>query len=102
VRRITHVALDGRRIAPSGANHDDDLKCASGYVVAFDENGDPYCAPEGDQGRASGVGTATVGLPAVDRGTGPESRSQAGFKRFDNRSTSWRSPAASASSRARV
>jgi hypothetical protein len=52
----------GRRIAPSGANHDDEFKCASGYVVAFDENGNPYCAPEGDQGRmASGVGTASGG-----------------------------------------
>lgn len=25
-----------------------DLFCASGYVVAYDENGNPYCAPEQD------------------------------------------------------
>lgn len=25
-----------------------DLICASGYVVAYDENGNPYCAPEQD------------------------------------------------------
>lgn len=47
----------GRRIAPSGANHDDDFKCASGYIVAYDEAGNPYCAPEGDQGRMMGSGT---------------------------------------------
>ena len=28
------------------ASHDDDFTCKSGYVVAFDENGEPYCAPE--------------------------------------------------------
>jgi hypothetical protein len=54
----------GRRIAPSGANHDDDFKCASGYVVAYDENGDPYCVPEQDQGRsASGGGGSMMGGP---------------------------------------
>ena len=38
-----------RQVAPSNeANRD--LICASGYVVAFDENGDPYCAPESDDG----------------------------------------------------
>jgi len=26
------------------ANHD--YSCASGYVVAYDENGNPYCVPE--------------------------------------------------------
>jgi uncharacterized lipoprotein YajG len=46
----------GRRIAPAGASHDDDFKCASGYVVAFDENGNPYCAPEGDQERLANGG----------------------------------------------
>jgi hypothetical protein len=52
----------GRRIAPSGANHDDEFKCASGYIVAYDEYGNPYCVPEGDQSRMAGsvgsVGTA--------------------------------------------
>lgn len=47
----------GRRIAPSGANHDDEFKCASGYVVAFDENGNPYCVPEEDQGRYTNGGS---------------------------------------------
>ena len=23
-----------------------DVTCRSGYVIAFDENGDPYCAPD--------------------------------------------------------
>jgi hypothetical protein len=54
----------GRRIAPSGANHDDDFKCASGYVVAYDENGNPYCTPEGDEGRSSSS-TGTNGAGSV-------------------------------------
>lgn len=24
-----------------------DLDCRSGYVIAYDENGNPYCAPDG-------------------------------------------------------
>jgi hypothetical protein len=28
----------------TAARHD--VSCASGYVVAYDENGNPYCAPE--------------------------------------------------------
>jgi hypothetical protein len=24
-----------------------DLTCRSGYVIAYDENGNPYCAPDG-------------------------------------------------------
>ena len=30
-----------------------DLTCRSGYVIAYDENGNPYCAPEGSAGSAS-------------------------------------------------
>ena len=52
----------GRRIAPSGANHDDDFKCASGYVTAYDEDGNPYCVPE-DQSRSSSGGNSTGGPP---------------------------------------
>jgi hypothetical protein len=48
----------GRRIAPSGANHDEDFKCASGYIVAYDEDGNPYCVPaEPDQARSTSGGT---------------------------------------------
>lgn len=28
------------------ASHDTELECRSGYVVAYDQNGDPYCAPQ--------------------------------------------------------
>lgn len=31
-----------------------DLICASGYVVAFDENGDPYCAEAASRPAQSG------------------------------------------------
>ena len=33
------------RVAPS-VRASGDLVCASGYVIAYDENGDPYCAPD--------------------------------------------------------
>ena len=32
------------KVAPSKASHD--FECRSGYVVAYDENGNPYCVPE--------------------------------------------------------
>jgi hypothetical protein len=35
-----------RDIKAAKAHRDGDLTCRSGYVVAFDENGNPYCAPE--------------------------------------------------------
>jgi hypothetical protein len=43
-------------VSPSKANAD--LECRSGYVIAFDKDGNPYCAPEGDglmAGRPSGL-----------------------------------------------
>ena len=33
-----------RQTPNAKANHDD--FCASGWVVAYDENGNPYCVPE--------------------------------------------------------
>jgi hypothetical protein len=59
--------------APAAASHDD-LFCESGYVIAFDENGNPICVPDGggDQARSSlprtggnsssGTGTPPGGL----------------------------------------
>jgi ABC-type glycerol-3-phosphate transport system substrate-binding protein len=32
------------RLAP-GARSSHDLVCRSGYIVAYDENGNPYCTP---------------------------------------------------------
>ena len=34
-----------RKAAPRGPSRDDVLTCRSGYVVYYDENGEPYCAP---------------------------------------------------------
>lgn len=34
-----------RAVAPQ-ALHDDTFSCRSGYVIAYDENGNPYCVPE--------------------------------------------------------
>jgi hypothetical protein len=39
------IAPPGRALAP-GAGPSADLTCASGYIVAYDENGNPYCAPD--------------------------------------------------------
>jgi hypothetical protein len=61
----------GRRIAPSGANHDDDFKCASGYIVAYDEDGNPYCVPEGDQARMAGGGGRGGGSSMAGTGGPP-------------------------------
>ncbi len=38
------TAPSSGRLAP-GVRSSDDLVCRSGYVVAYDENGNPYCAP---------------------------------------------------------
>lgn len=37
-----------RGVAPQ-ALHDDTFSCQSGYVIAYDENGNPYCVPETTQ-----------------------------------------------------
>jgi hypothetical protein len=29
------------------ARPSNDLECQSGYIIAYDENGNPYCAPDG-------------------------------------------------------
>lgn len=39
------TAPTGKQAPNAGANHDG-FQCASGYVVAYDENGNPYCAAQ--------------------------------------------------------
>ena len=41
------TAPTGQRkaVAPQ-ALHDDTFSCRSGYVIAYDENGNPYCVPQ--------------------------------------------------------
>ncbi len=36
-----------QRKSPDKVRLDEDPTCRSGYVVAYDENGNPYCVPEG-------------------------------------------------------
>jgi hypothetical protein len=38
------------RSAPASVRHD--LTCRSGYIVAYDENGEAYCAPAGPESGA--------------------------------------------------
>jgi hypothetical protein len=40
------TAPEPRGIKSSKAQRDGELECRSGYVVAYDENGNPYCTPE--------------------------------------------------------
>lgn len=35
-----------KKAPPSSAKSDDTFTCRSGYVVAYDENGNPYCVAE--------------------------------------------------------
>jgi hypothetical protein len=59
-----------RRIAPQGANHDD--FCGSGYIIAYDEDGNPYCVPV-DAGRSAGGGGSANGAGAPAGTTGSTS-----------------------------
>jgi hypothetical protein len=34
------------RAPRASASHDGDFICQSGYVVAYDQDGNPYCIPE--------------------------------------------------------
>jgi hypothetical protein len=48
------------------SSHDDGFFCESGYVIAFDENGNPICVPDpngggGDQFRTGGNNSSTSG-----------------------------------------
>lgn len=38
---------------PTPKANRDEITCRSGYIVAFDENGNPYCAPETPLGGTS-------------------------------------------------
>jgi hypothetical protein len=35
-----------KKSAPTNAASRDDITCRSGYVVAYDEDGNPYCTPD--------------------------------------------------------
>jgi hypothetical protein len=40
------VPASQKKSATPQSLHDDDLSCRSGYIIAYDENGNPYCVPE--------------------------------------------------------
>lgn len=35
-----------RKTAPTNAASKDDFTCKTGYVIAYDEDGNPYCVPD--------------------------------------------------------
>jgi hypothetical protein len=39
------MSPDAHRAAPRARSNDGDLTCRSGYVIAYDEFGNAYCAP---------------------------------------------------------
>jgi hypothetical protein len=46
----------------SPATRANDLECRSGYIIAYDENGNPYCAPDPNP---PGVSTSSQGMVRV-------------------------------------
>jgi hypothetical protein len=61
------TAPGGSRRAPSSAKFDEEFTCKSGYVIAYDENGDPYCVPVTDGGDGAGQGGNSM-LPPLQSG----------------------------------
>lgn len=53
------------KVSPSNQGSRDDFTCRSGYIVAFDENGNPYCVAT-DRMISAPTGTASV--PAAPHG----------------------------------
>jgi hypothetical protein len=62
----TAPAARTKSLTPSVRN-DDEITCRSGYIVAYDENGNPYCVPDpnGPDGNAMSGGGTPTGGPAV-------------------------------------
>lgn len=64
----TAPPIPKRSLAPSAGSSHDEITCRSGYIIAYDENGNPYCAPDGGQGAVpdptpASVGTTTTSSP---------------------------------------
>jgi hypothetical protein len=53
------------KVAPGNQGSRDDITCRSGYIVAYDENGNPYCAAT-DGAIKTPTGAASV--PATPHG----------------------------------
>jgi hypothetical protein len=56
------------KVAPNQGRRDD-VTCRSGYIVAFDENGNPYCvATDGAFNGSAGAPTGAASVPATPHG----------------------------------
>jgi hypothetical protein len=53
----------GPRLSPRNAANHDEIPCASGYIIAYDEEGNPYCKPDDTEALVVGGGTSLVNLP---------------------------------------
>ena len=62
-----------KSLLPSAARFDE-LTCRSGYVVAYDENGNPYCAPT-DPSTGASSAASTPGAVGAASTTGTSSSS---------------------------
>jgi hypothetical protein len=47
-----------RKVAPADQAKHDDFTCKSGYVIAYDEFGNPYCVPDGGSGTNGANGSS--------------------------------------------
>ena len=57
------TAPPAARRAPS-ARPSNDITCRSGYVIAYDENGNPYCAPDATDTQPTTSASAPTGFVA--------------------------------------
>jgi len=59
-----------KSLSPSAARFDE-ITCRSGYVIAYDENGNPYCAPTDPDGggTTSAAGAASTSGTVGTAGT---------------------------------
>jgi hypothetical protein len=70
----TAPAAPKKSLSPSASSSHDEITCRSGYIIAYDENGNPYCAPADDTGgKAAGASNTagTANLPATTTSSTP-------------------------------
>jgi hypothetical protein len=63
------TAPSAARKAPAARASHDDIFCESGYVIAFDENGNPICVPDPNGDSQAKVSQPTNSNPASGSGT---------------------------------
>lgn len=67
------TAPDAVKRTPSAQSSHDDIFCESGYVIAYDENGNPICVPDPNGGGTNNMSTSggISGTSGPPRSVGP-------------------------------